>query len=98
MELIDDIFKISDQQYYYNQPSISYQELEQQLPQITSIISPGNYNCHRCGKFYDKRQSLCAHIRRECNIPRQYRCQYCGFQFKRLAHLNRHLNCVHKKK
>ncbi|KAF7993005.1 hypothetical protein HCN44_005786 [Aphidius gifuensis] len=62
-----------DQQYYNDsQPSISYQQLEQQLPQITSVISRGNYHCQKCGKFYDIRQSLLSHIRRECEVSRKY--------------------------
>lgn len=56
-----------------------------------SVSCPQN-----CGKSYKLISSLNKHLKYECNISPQYKCQFCEKMCKRPDNLRSHMRRVHK--
>lgn len=58
----------------------------------------GRWPCmNNCGRSYKNKGDLIRHIRKECGIPPQYRCDTCRKMFKHVHHLKSHMIVVHQK-
>ncbi|XP_033210168.1 zinc finger protein 678-like isoform X2 [Belonocnema kinseyi] len=56
------------------------------------------YKCKKCARTYSHLYSLTHHLKYECDVTPQFDCTFCGKQFKRKNHMNRHVGLVHLKK
>jgi len=52
-------------------------------------------NCGRRYKGKSRKSNLKVHLKYECGVPRQFRCEYCHRTFVHKAHLKGHLGLVH---
>lgn len=53
---------------------------------------------NQCGRRYkgkSRKSNLKVHLKYECGVPRQFRCEYCHRTFVHKAHLKGHLGLVH---
>lgn len=52
---------------------------------------------NNCGRSYKNKGDLIRHMRKECGIAPQYRCDICLKMFKHFHHLKSHMVVVHRK-
>lgn len=53
---------------------------------------------NQCGRKYRgkrRKSHLKVHMKYECGVPRQFRCEYCQKNFVHKAHLKVHLGVIH---
>lgn len=55
------------------------------------------YECGKCARIYKHKRSLNYHLKYECDVMPQFRCQFCYKRFKQKMVMIRHENVVHLK-
>lgn len=57
---------------------------------------PGSFVCpNKCGRSYKHKNTLSAHVRLECGVPRKFKCDICDKSFARKGTLKSHVAVVH---
>lgn len=51
---------------------------------------------NNCGRSYNHRGTLRRHLKYECGVPPQFKCEYCPRTFAQKVNLNKHQMAVHK--
>lgn len=58
----------------------------------------GRWPCtNNCGRSYKNKGDLIRHVKKECGIPPQYRCDICFKMFKHFHHLKSHMVVIHQR-
>ncbi|XP_033231831.1 zinc finger protein 682-like [Belonocnema kinseyi] len=55
------------------------------------------HTCEKCARSYKWKRHLNRHLKYECDVRPQFRCNFCGKLFKRVGNMNLHVNRVHHK-
>ncbi|XP_075226106.1 uncharacterized protein LOC142327116 isoform X3 [Lycorma delicatula] len=55
------------------------------------IYISGRFTCPQCYKSYTQRRNMIRHIRYECGVEPQFKCQYCSFKAKQKTNLKSHI-------
>ncbi|XP_033210167.1 zinc finger protein PLAGL1-like isoform X1 [Belonocnema kinseyi] len=63
--------------------------------QEPNVESKKKYQCGKCSRIYVQKKDLNSHLKYECNVTPQFKCQFCGKLFKRKHHMNRHVGHLH---
>lgn len=60
----------------------------------TVSLSPGKITCAKCGRHFNKQQTLDRHLarKRPCDQPPELKCAKCGKEFEKHRDLHRHNN------
>lgn len=59
--------------------------------------SKNRWQCmNNCGRSYKNKCDFNRHMRKECGVPPQYRCNSCFKMFKHIYHLKTHVITVHQ--
>lgn len=57
----------------------------------------GAFICpNMCGRSYKRKNTLNAHVRLECGVPRKFKCDICEKAFARKGTLQSHVAAVHR--
>jgi len=62
-----------------------------QRSNLLKLLCPNN-----CGRSYNHRGTLRRHLKYECGVPPQFKCEYCPRTFAQKVNLNKHQMAVHK--
>jgi hypothetical protein len=62
-----------------------------------SSNGPGAFQCPNCGKFYKYRRNMLSHLKLECGMEPQFRCQFCPRRYKQKSKLQIHVGSKHSK-
>lgn len=60
-----------------------------------SSNGPGAFQCPNCGKFYKYRRNMLSHLKLECGMEPQFRCQFCPRRYKQKSKLQIHIGSKH---
>ncbi|XP_033231751.1 zinc finger protein 506-like [Belonocnema kinseyi] len=63
-----------------------------------NVESENKFKCEKCARRYRHKKDLTYHQKFECDVMRQFNCKFCGKLFKRISHMNRHVDVLHRKK
>lgn len=64
---------------------------------MTTAVSQLKLLCpNNCGRSYNHRGTLRRHLKYECGVPPQFKCEYCPRTFAQKVNLNKHQMAVHK--
>ena len=54
------------------------------------------HRCPDCNKTYHHKSALGKHMRYECGVEPQFKCEYCQRRFKQKIHLLTHIKTLHE--
>ncbi|XP_033231767.1 zinc finger protein 681-like [Belonocnema kinseyi] len=72
-------------------------QLSQKQQEMKNLETEIKYKCKKCARSYKDNRHLTFHRKYECDVTRQFTCNFCGKLFKRKAHMNAHVDMVHLK-
>ncbi|CAI6368651.1 unnamed protein product [Macrosiphum euphorbiae] len=75
--------------YLHVYGSLRWQMVNKQLKETGS---DGRITCPKnCGSHYKSKSGLYNHLKYECGIDPQFKCNYCGKSFARHSNMRRHM-------
>lgn len=74
---------------------LTLEEESQVIQKCFNCQTPFVYVCVKCGKLYDRKDSMKIHLDTKCHPRKIHSCQRCKYTTTRYAHMKRHVLRMH---